>query len=95
MGFPTAMESSVQTLIDCTQTLKPAIGLTGVGLGDLQGAIGRAIVPNEEFKVVVGLRQDAGDSAGKVGRSAVDGEKESYIHKKLVLTSSKSELPSL
>ncbi|MBW4658852.1 MAG: hypothetical protein KME15_09265 [Drouetiella hepatica Uher 2000/2452] len=38
------MESGVQISINCTQTLKPAIVLTGVGLGDVEGAIGRAIV---------------------------------------------------
>ncbi len=32
-----------------------------VGLGDRKGAIGGAIIPDKQFKVPIGLGQDAGD----------------------------------
>lgn len=67
-----------------------AIVLTGVGLGNVKSAICRAIIPDEEFKIGVGLRQDAGDGGGKVGRSVISREQEGYEWRHKITDAKKS-----
>jgi len=45
----------------------------GVVVGDGEGLISGAIVPNQEVKVGVGLGEDAVEASGKEGGAVVDG----------------------
>lgn len=45
-----------------------------ITMGDFDGAIGRAIVPNQEFKVRMGLAQDAVKGGSKILLPIVDGD---------------------
>lgn len=46
----------------------------GVGLGDFGGAVGRAVVYEDDLEVFVSLGEDAIEGGGEIGDYVVDGD---------------------
>jgi len=44
----------------------------GVMLGDRQGIVGGAVIPQNQLEIGVGLRQDRGNQGGQISLAVVD-----------------------